>query len=359
MSEEGRNTLARAKTRSFLNCKEGKFWAAGKAIGFIELDEVQALSEQLDCFSNAPREPVNWYWKRKGASGGRRPICILSPRAMAENYLVKLALEAQFIAPSFMFGIKGRGRDDEARQIAEAIQDGFRWSVTADIRECFQSVCEEELYQKLPVPRAVIENCLDTRRMEFHHIEGDVQGNVSRRDGPRGLIQGSPVSNVVLAFLLSEIGDVIAPHDCRAFLFCDNLIVTSKDEMTVRMIDALVQEHFSGHQAGPFHLHSQECRSIAEGWEQIGYQFSVTENRVSIEPTHAAFERIYGRLANAYVEAELQASLEPLEIALANSISGYDAWTEKTSFEEEVRYGYPMLNEFAEPEEATSNGQRR
>jgi len=341
----GKKKSAKAHARQLLQWHRAKIWAAGLAIGFDDIDAIHALSREIDCFASDARGTVEWWQEPKRSGRGFRPVCKLPPRLLAEHYLVKLVLEAQLVPNQHLYGIKRRGRDVEAQQIKRAAEEGYRWCSVGDLRDCFQSVDPEALYDTLPLPRNVIGNCLDYRRLTFQQTienEADTIPFTHRRpNGPRGLIQGSPTSNVALALLLNDLPAAVAPHDCKVFLISDNLFIASRDQETGRMINTLVQEYFSGHRAGPFELHQTHSSAIENGIEHQGYFFQAHETGVSIEPTHVGYENIYRALNEAFAQAEDEGNCRPLFFALHRRLSGYNAWTSRRQFAEAVIHLFP------------------
>lgn len=264
------------------------------------------LAQRIDPFF-PPRDVVPFRYVAK-RSGGYRTICALPNPLFACALMVRDVLRAQMCAPDFSYNVRRRGRDLEARNIKKAIEAGNRWCYVADVRSCYDSVNPDALYL-LPLPATVVRYVLDVRSFRFVHRPPREEVTAStrtmtthlRRGDPRGILQGSPASDTVLTWLLSDLADVL-PSGNRAFLLADDLLVACNTEDECRLIEQTLIARFREHRAGRLILEGEVCDSRI-GFERAGYRFqlSVLTGDVNIDMSHDNWESLY-ELLQADVE---------------------------------------------------------
>lgn len=268
-------------------------------------EQVERMARRINPFQPC-QSPVLW-WPQPKKTGGYRSICKLPVSLRAASLMVRDVLQVMYQAGPHAYGIKGRGRDVEARNIAASLQT-YEWCYDGDIRSCFDNVNMEALYS-LPLPPSVIRNTLDTRSIRFlgsnkrrtthttqHYYYRD-DHCVGRTD-PRGLMQGSPASNIVLAWLLNDMPSTL-PEDCAPFLLVDNVLVAARTEQECRAIEQTLCSFFAAHHAGPFALHG-EVKSVSAGFDRAGYSYKKwLAGDFEVAPTHSNYMRLYDALEEA------------------------------------------------------------
>lgn len=304
--------------------------------------DASMLATSFNFFAPA-RNPV-LYWRKPKRSSGYRIICSLPHELAAANYVVKDVLEALFSPGRHVFSIKRRGRDKEALEIREALEQGYKYVFNGDLRDAYPSVSVDSLYA-LPLPRSVVRYALDYRNMEFLYSQEkevaypslpSVGLGLPGRNGPRGLLQGSPSSDLILAWLFNDLPSVL-PDRCLPFLLTDNILVVTRRKRDRQRIERALHRYFDEHHAGPFVLGSREQSSIKEGFERAGYQYETAGDTlknwklrpVIVCPSHANFEMLYGAIIRGLRFDVAQKRLVPTS-ALENmerSLSGFSAWS--------------------------------
>lgn len=231
--------------------------------------------------------PVRWHAQKK-SSGGERYICTLPLELKALHYMLKRPLEHLFDRNANIYGVKSFSRDDLATEIKTLQNAGYVHIATTDVIDCYQSVDPDAIYQ-LPLPREVIRNTLDTRNIEFERTTGNgtatgsdstllLDNTTYKASGPSGLIQGSPISGIILAWLLNGIP---SRDSARVFLCFDNLIVLANTPSETRaMVNTLVA-HFEQCSAGPLALCDPEFADN-EPIEFLGYLFDPERKDIGI-----------------------------------------------------------------------------
>lgn len=310
-------------------------------------EEANHLAGQVNPFSPC-RAPVRW-WREPKRRGGFRVVCALPPALRADNLIVKDVLEAQFRPGDHIYDWKGRGRDREARNIKAALEQGYRYVLQGDLRDAFQSVRVEALYD-LPLPATVIRYALDYRSMVLTHapekevlpglasgelpLSEGLYGTLPRPYGPRGLLQGAPASNLVLAWLLNGMPGVLPPG-CMPFLLTDNVLVAAHTEDECRRAEQTLLRYFAEHPAGPFVLGSSEIVSAQEDFERAGYEYiKVGRDSVEIAPDGLNLYRMYSSFYEAVqndAKAGRRVPTGSLQ-SLRRKLSGFRAMTDLEGF---------------------------
>jgi hypothetical protein len=292
------------------------------ALAALRGEPDRQTAEALAATVNPWREgyrPIRWH-KHAKKSGGYRPICALPPDLKAVHYVIAGALKAAFVPKDHIYGVTGRGRDEAARRLKEAQNAGLAYLAKLDIVDCFQSINPDSLYQ-LPLPKEVIRRALDTRHMMFEEWEPQKGMTANQRlsgipthshseSGPRGLLQGSPASNLILAWLLN---DVPMPEGAMVLICTDNIAVAAADPTTRQaVIESLVAHFHRDCPAGPLNL----CPAVyagpgAEPLDFLSYAFDPGSREISV--AEAALSNLEGRLA----DLEDDDTLDDLTFALA------------------------------------------
>lgn len=300
-------------------------------------------AEALAAAVNPRREgygPISWHKHEKTNGNGYRPICALPRDLKAVHYAIAGALKALFVPNDHIYGVTGRGRDEAARRLKEAQNVGLTHLAKLDIVDCFQSINPDSLYQ-LPLPKEVTRRALDTRNMTFAEWEPQIGTTTNRslsgipmplhsESGPRGLLQGSPVSNLILAWLLN---DMPVPEGAMVLICADNIAIAAADPTTRQAaIDTLVAYFERDCPAGPLNL----CPAIYAGpgtdpLDFLSYEFDPDQSGISI--AHAALSKLEGRLADLEADFE-DGKLSDLTFALG-------LWQALRSF----RYGFSAVTD--------------
>lgn len=294
--------------RQHLRGLPARVHAASRVLGSgADPEAIEALATTIDPFKRqAGTVRYRLILKPKG---GHRTVCLLPNRHKAASLMVKDVLEAQLIPPEYAYQVRGRGRDREAKAIADAIENGLKWCFVGDVRSCFDSVNPEALY-RLPIPRSVVQHVLDTREIRFSRIHERTEVQASSgtsltshasidRGSPHGLMQGSPASNIVLTWLLSDLARVPL-GGCRIFLLADDLLIAARTKDECRRTEETLTPLLRGHRAGCLVLEG-EIFDASLGFERAGYHYrlgALTGN-VEIDLSHQNWEKLYSIVRNA------------------------------------------------------------
>ncbi len=260
--------------------------------------------------------------------GSSRPICILTPALKATHYLIREVISQQTAPNGTLFGIPGASRDDLARQLKQLQNSGYVYLAKTDVIDCYQSINPDALYS-LPLPQEVTRRALDTRNLCFsvsRHPDNASQakkdfgssGSIYETDhnvsGPKGLMQGSPASGVVLAHLLVGLSD---SAEAKVMVCFDNIVIAARTPAGTRAMADTLAARLERCPAGPLAMCEPEYAD-ATPLDFLGYRFD--PNRDDIGITEDALSRLEERLGFAEQKdmERLHALLETYEKAAAN-----------------------------------------
>lgn len=286
----GSRKRTRGAVRDFLRDDQVKLSAALRVLG-ENPDRAAAMSlrDRMNAWATS-YAPIGWEPEPKN-NGGFRPICKrIPPDLKAVHYMLAAVVEAQFWPSIPVYGVPGYSRDDAARALKALQTEGFVHLAKTDIRDCYQNVSPDALYQ-LPLPKEVIRHALDHRNLSFEQLGGPQATSASRvsflsqimmtphvASGPRGLMQGSPASGIILAWMLN---DIPAGTDQVVMLCYDNIVVAAADPAGSREMVNTLFAHFGRHPAGPFALCEPTYADNAP-MEFLGYLFDPAREDIGI-----------------------------------------------------------------------------
>ena len=237
---------------------------------------------------------IDW-WRQPKKANGFRLVCDLSPFLKAAHMMVSDVIRAQMQVPTFIYNVKrseqfahGAGRNALVQQLLARLRAGFTHYRIYDARDCFNSVNPGALIPpNLPLPWRIYENTLNHENLNFRHdtvrerrhfaditFYRDIV-NAEGASGPNGLLQGSPSSNVILAYLLQNVPQP-DPMDGCILLFGDDLIALSRTSTEADRVDNAVTQFFGQPDLGPLQLHRRASGHLG-AFEYLGYEFSYSE----------------------------------------------------------------------------------
>jgi hypothetical protein len=290
---------------AYLNSDNAKLHAAARVLPFSATDgAIRRLAGRVQSFAHTSA-PVIWRYEPKRSNTGYRIVCDLPDALKASHYMINDVLQACYTPSDHIFDIRGRGRDDAARAVKAALEAGYIWCFVGDVRDCYQHVSPSALLD-LPLPRLVIESTL-----EYHHLclrrspianpaIGCRLPRVPRWNGPQGLLQGSPASNIILAQFFKSMGAAVEPHDCKLIVYSDNILIAAKSDEARNAITALIREYLHEHPAGPFDLKDNSRNvPLGEAFEFLGYRLAPSETSVHISMSFWGQERLHDTIEEA------------------------------------------------------------
>lgn len=319
-----------------------------------EEQEVQSLVRQLNVFDPIS-DPVDW-WVEETKPGRHRPVCALPPAVKARRKMIRDVLVASMVPGPHLVDIRRRGRDYVARNIKAALEQGFEYCFVGDLRDCFQSVDPDGLYRFLPLPETVIRSNLDTRHINFRYVMrgssprthvtpssparlpmagAGVSAQLEpRHTTPRGIVTGSPDSNIVLSWLFNGMLNDL-PHGVVVYLYTDNVFVAARTVDDCRLMMELLARYFRDHPAGSFVLVGTDVVPASEGFDYLGYRFrKLPDGEVEIFIADDRVENVYDEFMEALQDDLENHEQTPrrAEAYLRRKASGYLSCTDLEYF---------------------------
>jgi hypothetical protein len=281
--EAGDKKRLRSRTHDFLRNSEVKVYALYRA-KYRNPSEVgyRYEAKALDLFTPFTR-PVNWKTRKKNKQGFR-VTCDLPYDLKAAHYMIADLIAAQMPQQSFIHNIGyHKGRNRLAQKIVNNLNAGFTSVRTYDVRNCFQNVNPQALYN-LPLPERIINHALIIENLTMQRVATRSEhftdtpyrdivsiNNVCNTDGPTGIMQGSTSSNQILAYLLQGMPQLEAAMG-SIDAYGDDVISMARRDVDLESFDKSLIDYFGQSQLGPFELQMREA--VNGGYfEFLGYGF--------------------------------------------------------------------------------------
>ncbi len=262
----------------------------------------EVAAKSLAPFTPFP-EPVNW-WSMPKAKGGYRIACDLPRPLKAIHYMIADALYAQMDILPFIFDLRGRGRNMAILRLLEKLQAGYNSYRVFDVKDCFQNVNPEVVYN-LPLPRRIIDHALNIQNLSLQRVAkqtatvtGDIPSDTLLIDdaiesGPAGLMQGSPASNVILAWLLRNLPQP-DNDDWVLSVYADDLIVVAKQDDTLERVEQMLLGFFERPELGPLFL-KKKAAGTGLAFDYLGCEFrhSSVSGEWELDLSHKNWDKLH------------------------------------------------------------------
>ncbi len=187
------------------------------------------------------------------------------------------------------FGYRhGISRQGAAREIDRLRTQGYRWVVDADIRNFFDSVDHDLLFERL---RELIDDEELLRLLRTWITAKIVDGENPRIHNVKGLPQGCPISPVLANLFLDKFDERIEKDGYKLIRFADDFLILCKTkpkaESAMKLSESILEEL-------KLELNNEKTRitTFAEGFKYLGYLFV----KSLIIPTKMHPEQWYDKL---------------------------------------------------------------
>lgn len=313
--------------RRYLHSTPAKHYAAYRVLGCTQhLQQLQDESIVLRTVRGMNLfqrnlEPVRWWRleKRRGRNDERRfrPLCSLGNCLKAQHLMIRDVLLAALQPEEHVYDWKGRGRDREVQEILAALVAGNVHAYVGDIVSSYDSFSSEALFG-LPLPKDVVQWNLIPENLRMIHSREREKESVQAVPisperggaswvGPRGLIQGSPASNVIQAWAFREAHTVI-PRNCRLFVLSDNVVLLCRTEDDCASGADTLRAHFASNRAGPFNLVGDtfvgDTFGPGQSFSHMGYEFfrGIINPQPTISFDPSRYEAMVRRIVDRVLE---------------------------------------------------------
>ena len=176
---------------------------------------------------------------------------------------------------------KGRSREKAIEMVREAINQGYLWIVESDIENFFPSVNLEQLEELLDkyLPRKDVlfrEFIKSITRAPFRIGEHIVERQ-------RGLAQGHPLSPCLTNLYLDAFDEKIKSLDVKLIRYADDFLIFCRTREQAESVLTEVEKVLSGLDLR-IKPDKTSIKTVAEGFQFLGYNFSGTEAEVFQPP---------------------------------------------------------------------------
>jgi len=187
------------------------------------------------------------------SSGGYRTITKPGWRRRAMQLMLRDTLVAANFNNEFEFACCGKGPFAVADCIRDAIEDGYRHWVIADVKDCFPSLAMGHIKELVPVDQRILRNTAFIPPT-CPTIRPDVPDAITNIAATRrGLPQGSVVSPLLASAFLGRVLRGIS-EDVRKFAYADNIAICAKSYGDLKSAENALVKRLSAQQYGSLQL---------------------------------------------------------------------------------------------------------
>jgi CRISPR-associated protein Cas1 len=233
-------------------------------------------------------------------------------------------IEAELGSSTFAYR-PGISRQGAAREIERLHREGYQWVLDADIRNFFDSVRHDLLFQRLA-------SLIDDRELLsiLHRwlTAEIVDGATPRRRNTIGLPQGCPISPALANLYLDRFDEALEGEGFKLVRFADDFLVLCKTrpkaEAALKLSESVLGDL-------KLELNSEKTRitTFADGFKYLGYLFI----RSLVIPTKMHPEEWYDKLGKFRLRRKSQHLVPPDPDAMSD---------ERAQFELETGEGEPI-----------------
>lgn len=278
--------------------------------------------------------------ERDKGDGRTRTTYDFSPRDRVLQKLVERGLRACAQLHPGQTMMQG-GRAKVYQGVTAALDEGYKWVVIVDIKECFPSLRVDR--SDLPLPRRVADNVLalgarqvllkksgkwrsianhrnesgkkkkkagkrhpNLRRNQTHptprtgDVMVDFSGMVSLM-ARRGLSQGSATSPIAAEMLLAPVLYEL-PDSAPVLTGADDIITFAWTRREARILLNTLHGALARHPSGPLQARIAKIKRAADGFAFSGWQFRTRRGRLTVRPSHRAWTK-FGRELGRRIES--------------------------------------------------------
>ncbi len=252
-----------------------------QGIGEFEVrkdEELGRLEEELSQGRYKPR-PIRRVYIDKPGSREKRPLGIPCVRDRVVQSALRLVIEpifeARFAENSYGFRPR-RGCKDALRRVDQAIKEGYRYVVDADIRAYFDNIDHERLMAD------VRESIADGRVLALIEafLKQDVLEAMKAWTPESGTPQGAVISPLLANLYLNGLDHAMAKAGYLMIRYADDFVVLCRSRKEAEQALELVghQVDQRGLSLHPEKTHVVDLEEAGAGFDFLGYHFTRTKH---------------------------------------------------------------------------------
>ncbi len=232
--------------------------------------QLDQLRREVLAQTYRPMEVKNvWVPKRSGE--GQRPLALWAIRdrvaqRAAVDYL-EPHFEQRFLDCSFGFR-PGRGVQDAVARVVTLRDQGLRWVVDADIKECFDSIDPALLKLRL---RAELHDAGILWLLQSW-IDAHIMNALAGRRPTAGTSQGGPISPLLANVYLHPLDERLTTSGLQLVRYADDLVILCRRRQEAEAAHDLLQRALNDLRLS-LNEHKTRLVHFDEGFQFLGYFF--------------------------------------------------------------------------------------
>ena len=319
-----RNAAQRQHMKSLYTRVAAVVRAAQKQKRNLPAFEIVRLAKQLDMRSIHSVRPV----RISKYAGGVRTTWAYDLNGRAVQEIARWQLSASASAPSWQYAAGGKSPVDLVEEVAADLENGAKWVLIADIRNCFPSFDAGRAAAALPIPRQLARSALagERRGAEYSPRLSLPEGNVSLdsenplleamrevttesftvsyshecglglEPGPHpgtAICQGSAFAPMAVYVLLGDL-DCLIPKGAKLRAWADNLVVTARTRREIEEAQEALTDALHRSPLGRLGLKFALIRRHDWGINLLGYRLRTWRGQLIV--THSRRNQLVAEL---------------------------------------------------------------
>jgi hypothetical protein len=257
----------------------------------------------------AYNRPVTWWYKAKD-SGDVRRICNPPTKVRLGQLIAKDLIVAQVRPDQGLYDWPGRGIHRYVSDICNALETVGPYAFITDIRDCYDHVNIDNVYELDLLPAELIRSSIDTRCLSFrrsHRQSDDIASRVIVLNSadPCGLMQGGPASSAIVVALLGNVSGSV-PATTRVSGIADDFNVVGADRPIVGDAGEDLTRYLTECPLGPSEFKRPQVFDVRDGFHHVGCLFWQIDDTISAlippEKLDALIDRMAASIANPVSE---------------------------------------------------------
>lgn len=330
LSARGRTWLVRTAAHRMLGSRAAITCAVLRTIPARSMSLSEAVELANIIQARHTREEIVTLRLKGKPNGGTRPVMDFGPRRRALQKICDDIIKATLPRMAFEYLEKKRGAERLVLDLLQRMSaEGYRYVLTADIRNCFGSVRKEELGRLLPLPQSATHSVLliEDDVLVVHHTPSRSILIPPDDAARRGLPQGASTSGRVMS--RAVLGPMLATTDFsnRIFLFGDNISVPVRNRPEGEAILRTVCSRLQNGCGGPLTIGYHQVAHESDGIQLVKYCVSRAARRfggrIRIRPAAKSYQNYSRRVTE---KARDGASASTIELYRQSWINAFPLW---------------------------------
>jgi hypothetical protein len=263
-------------------------------------EEIFRLADRID-LSTACTRPVPWWCKDKEKkSGEARKVCNPPTKIRLGQLISRDLIVAQVTPDRCLYDWPGRGIHRHVADIKSALETVGPCAFKLDIRDCYEHVDIDQIYELNLLPPELIRSSIDPRFLRFRQSR-EVSGNRSpyalaqhNSTDPAGLMQGGAASSAIVVTLLGNVS-VSFPTGLWGGGIADDFLGVGTDQSIIDDARGKLARYLTECPLGPSEFHITNV-DVRVGFQHVGCLFMSVDGVVETWIPDAKLDTLIGRM---------------------------------------------------------------